>query len=55
MSVLQNVYLQILSHQTQGAHIRFDAINKLLDLHSTYALERQYFDDLLQRVYGKFL
>ena len=39
----------------QGAADFFDAINKPLDLHSTYALERQYFDDLLQRVYGKFL
>ena len=39
----------------QGSVHFFDAINKPLDLHSTYALERQYFDDLLQRVYGKFL
>ena len=39
----------------QGAVNFFDAINKPLDLHSTYALERQFFDDLLQRVYGKFL
>ena len=39
----------------QGAADFFDAINKPLDLHSTYALERQYFDDLLQQVYGKFL
>lgn len=39
----------------QGAADFFDAINKPLDLHSTYALERQYFDDLLQRVYGEFL
>lgn len=39
----------------QGAINFFDAINKPLELYSTYALERQYFDDLLQRVYGKFL
>lgn len=39
----------------QGAVNFFDAINKPLELHSTYALERQYFDDLLQQVYGKFL
>lgn len=39
----------------QGSVHFFDAINKPLELYSTYALERQYFDDLLQQVYGKFL
>lgn len=38
----------------QGAVNFFDSINKPLELYSTYALERQYFDDLLQQVYGKF-